>query len=246
MLYKRARNRIGHLGAGSILTLQVNYLKAMQSSHSIANKNVVSLYSNYIVVDTVCSSIFSFPGKGKNVYVCGCGCGETSIWALIKHNFLVVTFESWPEWFLIENIRGKKLWGLLWWHKSNGRAVEKWRKQNNMRKIEVWFLDKMYLNWWWETIKREKWISNLLMAELGRMWLKPHRSWPCHTGQSQTADLAYKPLGYALSLNTIQSLNSKETSGSVWGGKLLGYPRKLTHRKQENQEKTKVAMVTGG
>lgn len=111
MLYKRARNRIGHLGAGSILTLQVNYLKAMQSSHSIANKNVVSLYSNHIVVDTVCSSIFSFPGKGKNVYVCGCG--ETSIWALIKHNFLVVTFESWPEWFLIENIRGEKLWGLL-------------------------------------------------------------------------------------------------------------------------------------
>lgn len=87
----------------------------MQSFHYIAyrKRSVVQLWctslltvclnSKYTVVDTVGPITLSCPGNGKND--CICGRGESSIWVLIKHNFLVGTITSRPEWFLIENIR---------------------------------------------------------------------------------------------------------------------------------------------
>lgn len=95
---------------------------------------------------------------------------------------------------------------------------------------------------WWEAIKRkrDRWISNLLMAEYGGIWLKIHRLWPCHCSQHP----AYKPQGYDLSpwwliLLTIQSLNGyRQSPQEVPGRRVGGIFRELDTKKNIKKNKS--------
>lgn len=95
---------------------------------------------------------------------------------------------------------------------------------------------------WWEAIKRkrDRWISNLLMAEYGGIWLKIHRLWPCHSSQHP----AYKPQGYDLSpwwliLLTIQSLNGyRQSPQEVPGRRVGGIFRELDTKKNIKKNKS--------
>lgn len=119
--------------------------------------------------------------------------------------------------FLIENITEKKTVVLLFWY-LKGKTFEKQNNQNGG-----------VIHWERRRRKRDRWISNLLMA----MSCGDDRPWPSHSSQSQMSALhpTYKPLGNGLSRGwvdpvTIQSENNPRTSHTG------------------NIKKTNVAMVT--